>query len=200
MEKMTITKGQVAPTLCVIWSELKRNIMCVMCYIGINTEIEEVKFDRNNPAFCIEKMNFSDFNEETFSVQNIYYIGSSEGCGCGFGTIKIPESIISEVRANVKEQKEISIKCREYFDYEDTIEQIEETIKENKKFVEDTEKLYSLIYDLIERNNTVEFFGCWAGNEGAKPDEITQIKLRFDKFEIDFEQFWNSNVKMIIKK
>ena len=171
-----------------------------MCYIGINSEIEEKRFDQSNPAFCIEKMDFSDFNEKTFSSKNIYYIGSSEGCGCGFGIKEIPENIISEVRTIVKEKGKIPDKYREYFEYEDTSEQVEATIKENKEYVGDTKKNYSLICNLSEKNDFVEFFGCWAGSEKSEPDKIINIELKSDKLEIDFSSIWDLNIKMIIKK
>ena len=174
--------------------------MCVMCYIGVNSKLQEIKFNQSNPTFCIEEMDVSCFDKKTFSSSNIYWIGSSAGCGCGFGTQRIPENVISEVRTLVINKKKIPDKYRNFFEYEDTIEQIEDTIKENKEFAEDTEKLYSLISELSEKNNIVEFFGCWSGSEGKEPDKIKQIVLSAEKFEIDFGEIWNLNVKMIIEK
>jgi hypothetical protein len=174
--------------------------MCVMCYIGVNSEISEIKFDKNNPAFYIEKMDKSEFDIETFSTDYIYYIGSREGCGCGFGTTKIPNEIISEVLSIVKYKKKIPEKYRQYFEFGDSIEQIEDNIKENQEFVEDTQKLYSLIHRICDSNSQVEFFGCWAGSEKKKLDEISQVDLNSTDLIIDFGKIWNSNIKVIYKK
>jgi len=174
--------------------------MCVMCYIGLKSEIKEIEFNQDKPAFCIERMQKSDFDAKTFSSPNIYWVGSSAGCGCGFGVQRIPENIISEVRAFLKNKKKIPDKYRNYFEYEDTIEEVEDTIKENKEFAEDTEKLYSLICEQSENNDIIEFFGCWSGREKEEFDKIKQVKLSAEKLDIDFGEMWNLNVKMIIEK
>ena len=174
--------------------------MCVMCYIGVNSKIQEIEFNQENPAFCIEKVDISDFDEKTFTSSNIYWVGSSAGCGCGFGMQRIPENIISEVRVLVKNKKKIPEKYRNYFEYEDTIEDVEDTIKESTEFAEDTEKLYSLICELSENNNVVELFGCWSGSEKKEPDKVIQVVLSTEKLEINFSEMWNLNVKMIIEK
>jgi len=173
--------------------------MCVLCYIGVNSEIEEIKFDKNNPSFSIKKMIFSDFNEETFFAKNIYFISSGAecGCSCNFGVSNIPENVISEVRTIVKKQEKISKKYREYFSRKMTIEQVENTINFRKKFAESTERLYSLIYRLCEQNDFVDFFCCWTGCEKDKPDETTQINLNTDKLKIDFR---DTTYKLIIKR
>ena len=174
--------------------------MCVMCYIGVNSKIQEIEFIQEKPAFCIEKVDASSFDEKTFTSSNIYWVGSSAGCGCGFGMQKIPENIISEVRALVKNKKKIPDKYRNFFEYENTLEDIEDTIRESTEFAEDTEKLYSLIYELSEKNNFVEFFACWSGSEKNEPDKVIQVLLSAEQFEINFSEIWDLNVKMIIEK
>lgn len=172
-----------------------------MCYIGIDSETREYLFDKDNPAFCIEKMDdLSVFDSDTFTTKNIYYVGSRESCGCGFGTIKIPNEISSRVLKTVKNGGVISDFDRFYFEFEDSVDEVEETIKENADFAEDTKKLYSLIHELSNDNNLVEFFGCWAGSEKNKIDEIIEINLKADNLTIDFSRIWNFNIKLIIKK
>ncbi len=175
--------------------------MCVMCYIGIDSETREYLFDKDNPAFCVERINdISVFDKDTFTTKNVYYVGSRESCGCGFGTIKIPDEISSGVLKTVKKNGVISNSDRLYFEFEDSIEEVEETIKENSNFAEDTEKLYSLLNELSYVNDVVEFFGCWAGSEENKTDKITEINLKTDNLTIDFSSIWNFNIKLIIKK
>ena len=173
--------------------------MCVMCYIGVNSEIEEIEFDESNPSFSIKKMNSSDFNEETFSAKNIYFIGSGAecGCSCDFGISNIPKYVISEVRAIVKAQRRIPKEYREYFPSKRTIEQVENTINVRKKYAESTKRLYLLICSLCKENDSVEFFGCWTGCEREKPNEMTQINMSSDKLDIDFGDFC---YKVIIKR
>ena len=186
--------------------DLKRNTMCVMCYIGVTSEIEEIKFDENNPSFSIEKVHSSDFDEDTFSTKSIYFIGSGAecGCSCNFGISSIPENIISDVRAALKEQRKIPKEYRGhfpdisiFFSRKRTIEQVEKTINFKKKYAERTDRLYALIYSLCEENDSVEFFGCWTGCEKYKPEETTQINLSTDKLEIDFGDYC---YKVIIKR
>lgn len=64
-----------------------------MCYVGTNAVIPERKFDEANPDFHIEKADKSEFSEYTFTKENVYYVGTREGCGCGFGTEPIPTEI-----------------------------------------------------------------------------------------------------------
>lgn len=59
--------------------------MCIMLYIGTTKHIPRIPWDVNSPSF-----NTSDISEDEkniilhFSLPYITYIGSEEGCGCGF--------------------------------------------------------------------------------------------------------------------
>jgi len=171
-----------------------------MCYIGIDTEIPEKKFDKRNLEFCIERVENSEFDATTFTKKNIYYVGTSEGCGCKFGTLFIPDEIITAIKEKVKKGQAIPDNFRDYFEFEDTLEEIEETIEENKTYAEDTKKLYSLLEQLCGQNSDVEFFGCWAGKEKSKPDIISTTKFKSNDFFIDFHKIWDSNIFIRIAK
>lgn len=172
--------------------------MCINCYIGTEQEINEIPFAWSNPTFCIMKVDKSNFDEETFMTENVYYIGTSNGCGCDFGTEEIPERIIIEAKQCLNSNKEFSPKVKQFFEFEDTIEFLNMSIENNKKYSKDTQKLYSLISDLSLKNKTIEFFGCQADHEMNKCDQISTMEWS-QEVKIDFEKFQELNIKIIIK-
>ena len=174
--------------------------MCKMCYIGTNLEIAEKKFDVKNPSFCVELMDKSRFDSETFTTKNVYFIGSREGCGCSFGTYLIPNNVIIETKQILSKNETIPDRLRGYFQYEDTLEKIEETIAENKENSEDTQQLFSLINELINKDRMIEFFGCWAGDEMIKPDSISNFNSRSGELIIDFNEIYFSNIMIRFEK
>lgn len=58
--------------------------MCLAAYLRSSCPIPEIKWNKNAPAFYIEAVEKSSRVRRRFSVPYIYYIGSHEGCGCGF--------------------------------------------------------------------------------------------------------------------
>jgi hypothetical protein len=170
--------------------------MCFTCYIGINSEIDEVKWVKNIQTICIKKIDRSIFHKDTFINKNIYCIGTRESCGCNFGFIKIPDKIINDVRLYFPNTKQIKKEHTEYFEYEVSLELIENTIKQNAEYSEDTQNLYSIIIEQAKINDIVEFFGCWAGLEDKVPNEITEVDTRDKVINIDFGKIWDINIKI----
>ncbi|WP_139249760.1 hypothetical protein [Mariniphaga anaerophila] len=162
--------------------------------------MKEIEFDRNNPEFCVVKVDKSDFDKDTFSTNNIYYIGTREGCGCKFGIQEIPSEIINEAKQLINAKKELTDKIRQFFEYESTIDEIDFTVKESKDYSEDTQKLYTLITGLCNKNDKVEFYGCEADHEKKKYDEKLTIDLKEGDLYIDFDKFWDLNIRIDIKK
>ncbi|HBC88136.1 MAG TPA: hypothetical protein DCZ94_14395 [Lentisphaeria bacterium] len=60
--------------------------MCIAVYISSNQTVPVIEWDSNNPAFNIKNIAIDEHHgvEKQFSKKNIYYVGSHEGCGCGF--------------------------------------------------------------------------------------------------------------------
>ena len=171
-----------------------------MCYLGTNSEIEEKIFDKENPKFCIEKFDKNNFDKNTFKSEFVYYIGTSFGCGCGFGFEEIPQTIIDKAKYFVQRKLEIPENLSDYFAGENSIEEIEETVNESKIFFEDTNKFYSLILEKLNKDKSIEFFGCWDGTEKNKIDKTLELTINDKITKIEFREFWDFNVKINYKK
>jgi hypothetical protein len=63
-------------------------------YLFTDNNIKEIEWKENDPAFYIEKLSETKdpktfkWNTESY---NVYYLGTREGCGCGWNPINIYE-------------------------------------------------------------------------------------------------------------
>lgn len=59
--------------------------MCMVYFIGTDKDIPLIEFNSTEPAFhVIELSEQEQIVQEHFSKLRVHYIGSSQGCGCGF--------------------------------------------------------------------------------------------------------------------
>ena len=58
--------------------------MCLAVYIATTQEIPLIAWDKQNPAFHIKALDHHSHVRKQFDLENVYYAGSNEGCGCGF--------------------------------------------------------------------------------------------------------------------
>ncbi len=59
--------------------------MCYALYIGTESPCETSKWDENNQKFYIEDLHDRDKSVvQSFTKPHVYYVGSWQGCGCGF--------------------------------------------------------------------------------------------------------------------
>jgi hypothetical protein len=60
--------------------------MCLAVYISTKIEIATIPWDNDNPSFFILSIDQRNHHnvEKQFINPNIYYVGSYQGCGCGF--------------------------------------------------------------------------------------------------------------------
>ena len=135
--------------------------MCKMVFIGTNSELTEIPWDENNKDFHVERISdeFKDVIKH-FRTSNIYYVGTSEGCGCRF--ILHPDWLDE---GDKEEEKEIL------------------------NFIGQTNKLIDLITDNVLNGNEVELYCCWAGDyesnfENVEIIHISDIDFK-DRFEIE---------------
>lgn len=56
----------------------------MLIYIASDFFLSTIDWDENDPKFYVQREQEADIKKK-FTKQNIYYIGSSQGCGCGFG-------------------------------------------------------------------------------------------------------------------
>ena len=133
--------------------------MCKMVFIGTNSELTEMPWDEDNKDFHVERISdeFKDVRRH-FRTENIYYTGTSEGCGCRF--ILHP-------------------------DWED--EGDEDEKKENLNFIRQTNKLVDLIADTVSKGNEVELYCCWAGDYESNFENVETIHTSDNNFKDRFE-------------
>ena len=58
--------------------------MCKAFYLGSDIELPVSNWDKNCPQFYTIKINSNNLFKDQFTKKYIYYLGSQEGCGCGF--------------------------------------------------------------------------------------------------------------------
>jgi hypothetical protein len=58
--------------------------MCLAVYIASAKELPLVAWEEAQPAFYVDDVVPDDPVRARLSMQNVYYLGSHEGCGCGF--------------------------------------------------------------------------------------------------------------------
>jgi hypothetical protein len=59
--------------------------MCLAVYIASNQELPLIAFDKARPAFYVGELSSADGDvRRQFTLPNVRYAGSNEGCGCGF--------------------------------------------------------------------------------------------------------------------
>ncbi len=59
--------------------------MCLAVYIGTDEELPLSAWVEDQTLVCFSALNEKDFPvRKHFSSKNVYYVGSDEGCGCGF--------------------------------------------------------------------------------------------------------------------
>jgi hypothetical protein len=60
--------------------------MCLVLYIGTKTDVPLIPWDEKKPAFNVALLS-SEFEKQAvhhFGELKVHYLGSHEGCGCGF--------------------------------------------------------------------------------------------------------------------
>ena len=59
--------------------------MCYCVYLGADNDLPLVPFDAKSPIFSVQPVSASDaVVAQHFNKKNIYYVGSWQGCSCGF--------------------------------------------------------------------------------------------------------------------
>ena len=68
--------------------------MCRLLFLASDRPLPEIPWDPLNPSFHVRRPQAGEGTVEThFSKPHIYYVGSSQMCGCGFA---IPDSPIED--------------------------------------------------------------------------------------------------------
>lgn len=83
--------------------------MCLALYVITDITIENSKYDKNNPSMYIEDID--PVREKGVlkwrgGKRNCYYIGSSQGCGCGWAASEDKEDT-EDYNTRVKDRKDL---------------------------------------------------------------------------------------------
>jgi hypothetical protein len=74
--------------------------MCLAVYLASDTALPPIEWKESSPAFYLEPIPASDIVAKQFSLPNLYYAGSHEGCGCGFFKDGKTDHTLEEAQAN----------------------------------------------------------------------------------------------------
>jgi len=123
--------------------------MCFVLYMASDQLRRAIPWDEQNPRFHV-KANDADAQKTRshFSKRYIHYLGSDNGCGCGFK--RGPDWVMDQTELDEMELKKIA------------------SCEDNQR------RLHDYLVECLQDEETIELFGCWSGDEGL-PTEKTRI-------------------------
>ena len=193
--------------------------MCLAMYLFTDNNIKETQYNINNPSMFIESINSSHNEYENIlkwldNKNKIYYLGSSEGCGCGWKNtylytnsyndeIKYYSEMIGIKKANILEINYENI-CYEliennikYLESEipeiinsrkknlkNQIENHKDSIKKLKEYKNDRKNLHYFLKSMNFKGSFIIL--CWEGDQGKEINETIELNIETIK-NIDYE-------------
>jgi hypothetical protein len=114
--------------------------MCFVLYMASDRLRREIPWDEENPMFHV-KTNDADAQKTRshFIKRHIHYLGSDNGCGCGFK--RAPEWVIDQTDLDETELTKLA------------------SCKDNQRRVHD------YLLECLHDEEMIELFGCWSGDE-----------------------------------
>lgn len=85
---------------------LEFHAMCMVVYVGSDQPLPRQPWDEAAPAFCVTDIPECDAEvTRHFSKPHVCYVGSHEGCGCGFQSSEFPEDDDPDDLAVARQQR-----------------------------------------------------------------------------------------------
>jgi hypothetical protein len=130
--------------------------MCMMLYIASDKKLPLVPTGQveYQPIYVDELSEYNSGIKKQFTKKYSYYIGSYQGCGCGF----------SYGQYNI-DNEEVDESLIELFNTEE---------EKGKKSVRE---LFNYISNSLENVSEIELYSCWSGNEKDTPKHRVEISL-----------------------
>ena len=136
--------------------------MCFVLYMAADAEIPDIPFDADAPALNTQSLSNSELPlRDVFHKRHMKFLGSSNGCGCGY----------------------------RYLSYQDGQWPEEYLIGTDPESDADAqpehESLHRFILDQLQHNDKIELYGCWDGDfrhPPARHDVIGVDDLISDDF------------------
>lgn len=166
--------------------------MCKNIFLGTDSVLDEISFDKNMPDFHLEKI-AGEFLQvsRNFSKKNIYYVGTSRGCGCDFSLIHNQISFNNEQHENF-----FQFGLRQFRTYLGTQESWKQRkakrnqvlLDSNLFYLKQTHKLIDLIEDEVNKGREVELYCCWSGNYDSLAEERKTISTETIRTSFEIEE------------
>jgi hypothetical protein len=122
----------------------------MMFYIGTMTEIPKISLNKNLPALNTKDISAKESEvRKHLSLPCVAYIGSDEGCGCGF--------------------RHALLQDRQWFPVVDE--------EDNDSQLKNQRQLFNFIVDNLKDQDFVEIYGCWDGDLSMNIEFQDEIEL-----------------------
>ncbi len=166
--------------------------MCKFIFIGTISKLQEIPFHKDKPDFHVKALpdEFQAVSDK-FKHPNIYYVGTSEGCGCDF---YILQSLTEEEKKRINDSisRKLKLRTAKYIrrilgqQEKQRVNQIK-TTQENEKHLKQTYQLIEVIENEVRKNGTVELYCCWAEEYEFTPNNHQVIHINKTKLKEGFE-------------
>ena len=171
--------------------------MCKMLFIGTKNELQEIPLDASYPDFYLEKISGEFLPiKQTFTNQNIYFVGTSRGCSCDLGiqSNKLDPTLFEQtppIQNLLNKFRKVSGTLDEWKKRHQ--EKVDNAIETQENYLTQTFKLVDILLNETNKGNTVEIFCVWAGDYDTTPDfndtiDTKKIDLR-ENFKIVEKEF-----------
>lgn len=161
-----------------------------MLFIGTETEIKEIPLDKEKPDFYIERI-MDEFEpvRKVFKSPNVYYVGTSQGCGCGFNTLytpRIPDLKVIQNRS-LKFSKYLAMILGKSKQWEEKRENdSHKRLLDRDCFIRQINKLLDVVESQIIQGQKVEMYTCWAGDYDSLPEYHKNIDFELSYVRENF--------------
>ncbi len=82
--------------------------MCMMLYMAADQPVPEIPWNESEPAFHVRVESPGSPVRNQFALPHLFYVGSHEGCGCGFQLGEYPGYEDDEALAKGKSLRDLA--------------------------------------------------------------------------------------------
>ena len=161
--------------------------MCIVCYLSTDRVIEDIPFNENDRKFNIQRTEERSIH---LTKQFVYYCGSSQSCGCGFGRMHITEDILLKTEQELREGELSNETALLWWDQAEPPPKdksdFDEIAKEIRESHQDTLALYHLIEETRQAGFDCELLVCYSGSENDEIDVMDEVHQ-----DVDFKAAWD---------
>ena len=88
--------------------------MCLAIYIASNIQLSPIPWIEDKPSFYVTELPKNEYEvKKQFALKYVYYVGSHEGCGCGFFKEGETGKELSKVEENYDNLHQYILNARE---------------------------------------------------------------------------------------